>query len=780
MLRSEPMDHLMLYFGNKGIRETVEKIGDLSILQIEDLNGKIKADDKKHAKELADIERTEQRLAYIKKDIKDIIEAVNQEKKEYALVKDEIDEMYNRLVKLKHRQQDCEKATVIVEEQYQMLSQIELFKKQVGESCYENLTFNFVTGILSRSKKFIFKDLVHMRLRNNTFVNMIDVETNNGSAQKTVVIVYAMGQEAIKIVHSILQSMDGRLYSDKTDLSAAYLENKEASIDFNSDFSTKIEHSSPNLYSQNKYSATEIHRISSANLSTESLGRCSSSSLPLLNQKPYKKRNYCALVELYHSYKAQLAQNKKVEAQIAEVTETCCHKYSEWLQSLTIERRIYETLNKLDASSSTEHTLGYAWIARRDMPILDALKSFGSEQGKFLFEKVSVAAVPPTYFRTNDFTQAFQAFTNVFGLPKYQELNPGIFMIFTFPFLFGAMFGDILHGIFLICIAVFMIKRYERLNNNCGVFQIILDGRYVVFTCGLAAIWFGLLYGDFGSLPVTLFESQFKSGRAYPFGIDPAWHHAENKMTFINGVKMKLSIIIGFAHMGLGAVLSLLNALHFKDAVTFICVSLPQFIAFTLFLGYLVFLCIFKWLVTKNYPSLVNTLIGMYTDPLNIRQPMYGGQLYVQLSIFAAICLCIPWMFVSKPLYLMAKKRVPAEGLLDLWITSGIHVVEFALGLISNTSSYLRLWAVSLAHVQLTSVLHQFTIGNASLVVSILTFPIYIITTALLLIGLEGLSACLHALRLNWIEFFSKFYSGSGVPYEPLTFKLTHAELHGE
>lgn len=143
--------------------------------------------------------------------------------------------------------------------------------------------------------------------------------------------------------------------------------------------------------------------------------------------------------------------------------------------------------------------------------------------------------------------------------------------------------------------------------------------------------------------------------------------------------------------------------------------------------------------------------------------------MYVQLFIVACILVCFPWMLVSRPVYTIAAGRVPASGMLDLWISSGIHLVEFGLGLISNTSSYLRLWAVSLAHVQLTGVLHRFTIGGGWWQ-AVLTAPVYVVGTLGLLIGLEGLSAALHALRLNWIEFFSKFYKGGGRRFQPFSF----------
>ena len=106
---------------------------------------------------------------------------------------------------------------------------------------------------------------------------------------------------------------------------------------------------------------------------------------------------------------------------------------------------------------------------------------------------------------------------------------------------------------------------------------------------------------------------------------------------------------------------------------------------------------------------------------------------------------------------------------MDKWVEQGIHTIEFCVGLISNTASYLRLWAVNLAHSTLTEIIHKNTIGKKTILIKIVTSPIYFISLFALLLGLECLSAVLHSLRLNWIEFGNKFVKGGGIQFEPLS-----------
>ena len=116
------------------------------------------------------------------------------------------------------------------------------------------------------------------------------------------------------------------------------------------------------------------------------------------------------------------------------------------------------------------------------------------------------------------------------------------------------------------------------------------------------------------------------------------------------------------------------------------------------------------------------------------------------------------------------------ESFGELFVHQMIETIEFVLGSISNTASYLRLWALSLAHGQLSKVFLDMIFGwtirdSDSPIISafiiIIGFVFFIFVTLAVILIMDTMECFLHALRLHWVEFQNKFFKGDGIEFKP-------------
>ena len=110
-----------------------------------------------------------------------------------------------------------------------------------------------------------------------------------------------------------------------------------------------------------------------------------------------------------------------------------------------------------------------------------------------------------------------------------------------------------------------------------------------------------------------------------------------------------------------------------------------------------------------------------------------------------------------------------------------IETIEFVLGCVSNTASYLRLWALSLAHSQLAQVFwgkslvslgfDKDTSGFKDWVMTFVAYAVFAAITTGVLLLMDVLECYLHGLRLHWVEFQNKFYKADGHKFAPFSFR---------
>jgi V-type H+-transporting ATPase subunit a len=561
-----------------------------------------------------------------------------------------------------------------------------------------------------------------------------------------------------------------------------------------------------------------------------------------------------------------------------------------WKTKVKKIKSIYHALNMFNLDVTQRCLIAECWCPVEDLDQIQQALTTGTERSgstvPSILNRMSTNDAPPTYFKTNKFTRGYQAIVDSYGVANYGEVNPTLFTIITFPFLFGVMFGDAGHGTVMFLFALTLIVFEKRLQNYSGggeMFTTIFQGRYIIVLMGAFSIYTGLIYNDVfskslnifgshwnpaypygqgsvGNLPTTsdgcqetaclvgdntcvlmgegedmttIFPREATPPRyPYPFGIDPVWQSATNKLVFTNTYKMKMSIILGVGQMFFGVILSVFNHVHFANYHRIVMEFIPQILFLLSIFGWLIFLIIYKFcsfykpLITA--PSLLITLIQMFLefnkDPKDYvtRKPdddpdllneysVFGSsptdaviQAYIMKLLVVVAVVCVPWMLVCKPVYLrfLHKKRtkkgegykpfnvqsgdssdgetdamVGAEpdddgkegGVIhaeefefgEVFIHQSIHTIEYCLGTISNTASYLRLWALSLAHAELSEVLWQMVLQMYGFRLAIQTpligwliiaalWVFWAVLTVGILLVMEGLSAFLHALRLHW------------------------------
>ncbi|KAJ8681950.1 hypothetical protein QAD02_017742 [Eretmocerus hayati] len=560
-----------------------------------------------------------------------------------------------------------------------------------------------------------------------------------------------------------------------------------------------------------------------------------------------------------------------------------------WIIMVRKMKAIYHTLNLFNMDVSKKCLIGECWVPMADLNIVqncltEGSRLCGSTIPSFL-NVIHTDEDPPTFHRTNRFTRGFQNLIDAYGVASYREANPALYTIITFPFLFSIMFGDCGHGFIMFLFALYMVcweKKLMSQKSTNEIWNIFFGGRYIILLMGLFSIYTGFIYNDVFSKPMNIFGSSWNStdnftfkglqmaakvqldpqksysGTPYPFGVDPIWALADNKIIFLNSYKMKLSIIIGVVHMIFGVCMNITNIVHFKKYPSLFLEFLPQLIFLVLLFGYLSFLMFMKWLIYSVHnpvkygsccaPSILITFINMLlrgkneptrcmkyerlddpVDPLDCESFMFPYQSTVQ-NIFVVLSIaCIPTMLFGKPLYILcttksSKGKVYTNGstasqdielqqstngtpsptagatvggsgghddheaFSEVMIHQAIHTIEYVLSTISHTASYLRLWALSLAHAQLSEVLWSMILQKIvamelhgmyeqpgimilkGFLIS-LAFCAWAILTIAILVLMEGLSAFLHTLRLHWVEFMSKFYEGQGYAFQPFCFK---------
>jgi V/A-type H+-transporting ATPase subunit I len=425
--------------------------------------------------------------------------------------------------------------------------------------------------------------------------------------------------------------------------------------------------------------------------------------------------------ELHKQIEALKDDLADVNAELAGEREGNLSKITEYYRSLRVAALLLKFKNYLKRTKKTYIFSG--WIpadARKDVEreIMSAAKGRAIVEVHAPEEIAGVRAgrvKVPVLLKHPAFFKPFEMLLSSYGLPDYKVIDPTLFMALTFLFMFGLMFGDVGHGAVLVVIGLLLYHRTRDKTNSMALF-----GRLGIY-CGCSSIIFGFLFGSI-------------------FGLENAiphlWIKPMNNVMYL----FKVAIYYGIGVIMLGIAFNVINSIRTRNFRALIFDHAGLLVAIMYWAG------------------IVAVSVFLSNEPI----PM-------KLLVFA-IGVPILLIFLREPIMaIVTHRKVHFESGLGMYVfESIIEIAEIFTGYLANTVSFIRVAAFSLAHVGLFIAVFSL----ADMVRGASGGAIYAVLIHVLgnvgIIALEGLIVTIQAIRLEYYEFFGKFFVSGGVAYKPL------------
>ena len=324
----------------------------------------------------------------------------------------------------------------------------------------------------------------------------------------------------------------------------------------------------------------------------------------------------------------------------------------------------------------------------------------------------------PVLLKHPNFLRPFGMLVSSYGMPDYKVIDPTFLVAISFLLMFGMMFGDVGHGAVLCVIG--WLAGFRNRKKSDGKNSAMLVGR-LAFYCGISSIVFGVLFGSvFGVEEI----------------IEGLWRKPMYNVIYF----FKVAIYFGIAMISGGIILNGINAIRQRN---------------------------FKALFF-DHAGVIGAV--MYWCGIAVVSAFLAGRPVPAKLLAGGIGIPLVLIFLREPIIAVVTKRKQRfeQGVFTYIMENVIEIMEIVTGYLGNTVSFIRVAAFSLAHAGLF-------VAVFSLVSMVKDSSGGVIYSALILlfgnaviIALEGLVVTIQAVRLEYYEFFSKFFVAGGVAYKPI------------
>ncbi|ABX43434.1 V-type ATP synthase subunit I [Lachnoclostridium phytofermentans] len=339
----------------------------------------------------------------------------------------------------------------------------------------------------------------------------------------------------------------------------------------------------------------------------------------------------------------------------------------------------------------------------------------------------------PILLKNPAFSKPLEGTVKAYSLPGKGEIDPTTIMAVFYYILFGLMLADAAYGAIMVFGCTFALLKYKNMENT------LKNSLKMFLYCGISTIFWGVMFGSyFGDMVDVVSETFF----GHVISIPPVWFFPVNEP-----MKMLVfSMLFGIIHIYTGLAVKLYQCIKQKDYKS---------VLYDVILWYIV--------LTASLVLLLSMDVFTKTFGLSF-------QLSKEVGNIALVIMLIS----SAGIILTAgrESRNPVKRFLK-----GLYGYYGITGYLSDVLSYSRLLALGLASGVICTVINMMASMVGGGFVGVIAFIVIFILGHAINIGINALGAYVHTNRLQYVEFFGKFYSGGGREFSPFSMRTKYFKL---
>lgn len=446
--------------------------------------------------------------------------------------------------------------------------------------------------------------------------------------------------------------------------------------------------------------------------------------------------------EVIESYKGQIkdleADLERVESDLERIRSQFADFIVSSEEHLSIEVLKAETPLRIATSANSFVLDGWLPTARTDevRAALDKMCRGHAYMETFQYDRNEE---PPVKLRNPRPAKPFELFMSLLSTPKYEEVDPTVVLFVTFPIFLGFMIGDLGFGLALAFVGAFLWLKVKSNQELKTLGAIVLAG-------GIMASLFGLfVFAEAFGIPFHP-PPEAPDEHSWESLVDVPIHPMIEKMYGVTEM-LALSIVAGWVHLTLGYVFGFANTFHHnrKHALGKIA-----------------------WLVI---------LLGLFIEIMTIASNNTATSEFINTTIFSPIA-GMSFELIGYEVSLVALALIVA-GVMGLVVTEGPLALTEVLGVFTNLMSYMRLAALAIGKgavaLAFNTMFFPLIFESHNIGVAAIAVVLLVISQTFIVFLLGAFSAGIQAIRLNYVEFFLKFFEGGGTEFSPLAYKREYS-----